>query len=250
VETGLDYFGARYLSSAQGRWTSPDWSAAPEPVPYASLGDPQTLNLYAYVRNNPLSRADLDGHKMDCSGANAQKIGCLTIANWNAEHGIGQAGSVSSGRRTTVIRVNGSMEMRHGNIAFRDNNPGNLRPGPFTEDHGQIGVDVTKESGPFAVFEDSVTGEAALRALLATRRVQGRSILEEMAKFAPKKDRNDPVAYARMLADALHVDVNAPMSSLTPAQVDVFVEKVKQKEGFYDANGSTVRLSGTARLVE
>ncbi len=24
AETGLDYFGARYLSSAQGRWTSPD----------------------------------------------------------------------------------------------------------------------------------------------------------------------------------------------------------------------------------
>jgi RHS repeat-associated protein len=62
VETGLDYFGARYLSAAQGRWTSPDWSARQEPVPYASLGDPQTLNLYAYVRNDPLSRRDLDGH--------------------------------------------------------------------------------------------------------------------------------------------------------------------------------------------
>ena len=24
AETGLDYFGARYMSSAQGRWTSPD----------------------------------------------------------------------------------------------------------------------------------------------------------------------------------------------------------------------------------
>ncbi len=62
AETGLDYFGARYFSSAQGRFTSPDWSAAPEPVAYANLGDPQTLNLYAYVRNNPLSRPDLDGH--------------------------------------------------------------------------------------------------------------------------------------------------------------------------------------------
>jgi hypothetical protein len=31
-------------------------------VPYADLTDPQTLNLYSYVRNNPLSRADQDGH--------------------------------------------------------------------------------------------------------------------------------------------------------------------------------------------
>jgi RHS repeat-associated protein len=62
AETGLDYFGARYFSSAQGRFTSPDWSATPQPVPYADLTDPQTLNLYSYVRNNPLSKADTDGH--------------------------------------------------------------------------------------------------------------------------------------------------------------------------------------------
>jgi RHS repeat-associated protein len=62
AETGLDYFGARYFSGAQGRFTTPDWSAAPEPAPYAKLTDPQTLNLYAYVRNNPLALVDMDGH--------------------------------------------------------------------------------------------------------------------------------------------------------------------------------------------
>jgi hypothetical protein len=31
-------------------------------VPYADFSDPQSLNQYAYVRNNPLSRADADGH--------------------------------------------------------------------------------------------------------------------------------------------------------------------------------------------
>ena len=62
AETGLDYFGARYFSGAQGRFTSPDWSAAPQPVPYADFSDPQTLNLYSYVRNNPLAHNDPDGH--------------------------------------------------------------------------------------------------------------------------------------------------------------------------------------------
>ncbi len=61
-ETGLDFFGARYYSGAQGRWTTPDWSATPQPVPYADLRDPQTLNLYGYVRNNPLKTSDPDGH--------------------------------------------------------------------------------------------------------------------------------------------------------------------------------------------
>jgi RHS repeat-associated protein len=62
AETGLDFFGARYFSAAQGRFTTPDWSAKPQPVPYADLSNPQTLNLYAYVRNNPLRYTDPDGH--------------------------------------------------------------------------------------------------------------------------------------------------------------------------------------------
>jgi hypothetical protein len=45
-----------------GRFLSPDWSAKIEPVPYSKLDDPQSLNLYSYVRNNPLSRVDPDGH--------------------------------------------------------------------------------------------------------------------------------------------------------------------------------------------
>jgi RHS repeat-associated protein len=43
TESGNDYFGARYYSSAMGRWMSPDWSVKREPVPYAKLDDPQTL---------------------------------------------------------------------------------------------------------------------------------------------------------------------------------------------------------------
>ncbi|MFZ1940089.1 MAG: RHS repeat-associated core domain-containing protein, partial [Terracidiphilus sp.] len=62
TESGNDYFEARYYSSAMGRFMSPDWSAKEEPVPYAKLGDPQTLNLYSYVENGPLNRVDADGH--------------------------------------------------------------------------------------------------------------------------------------------------------------------------------------------
>jgi RHS repeat-associated protein len=61
-ESGNDYFDARYYSSAMGRFMSPDWSAKEDPIPYAKLDDPQSLNLYAYVRNNPLTRVDADGH--------------------------------------------------------------------------------------------------------------------------------------------------------------------------------------------
>jgi RHS repeat-associated protein len=65
TETNLDYFGARYYSSQHGRFMSPDWSNSPEPVPYADTANPQSLNLYAYVKNDPLIATDADGHCQD-----------------------------------------------------------------------------------------------------------------------------------------------------------------------------------------
>jgi RHS repeat-associated protein len=63
AESRLDYFGARYYTSLMGRWMSSDWADKPEAVPYSSLDNPQSLNLYGYVNNNPLSHADPDGHE-------------------------------------------------------------------------------------------------------------------------------------------------------------------------------------------
>ncbi len=61
-ESGLDEFGARYYSSALGRFTIPDWAASATAVPYADFGNPQSLNLYSYVKNNPITFEDPDGH--------------------------------------------------------------------------------------------------------------------------------------------------------------------------------------------
>ena len=65
AESQLDYFGARYYSNAYGRFLSPDWSASPKQVPYADFGDPQSMNLYGYVRNLAVVRFDIDGHQDD-----------------------------------------------------------------------------------------------------------------------------------------------------------------------------------------
>jgi RHS repeat-associated protein len=56
AESGLDYFGARYYSSAQGRFTSVDPA-----IDSAVLTQPQSWNRYAYVLNNPLTIIDPDG---------------------------------------------------------------------------------------------------------------------------------------------------------------------------------------------
>jgi RHS repeat-associated protein len=62
AESGLDMFGARYYGSSLGRFMTPDWAAKPTAVPYAMFGNPQSLNLYSYVNNNPTTTRDPDGH--------------------------------------------------------------------------------------------------------------------------------------------------------------------------------------------
>jgi RHS repeat-associated protein len=66
AETGLDFFGARYFSSAQGRFTSPD-----KPLIDQDPTDPQSWNLYGYVRNNPLRFSDPTGQYCVSGGGNA-----------------------------------------------------------------------------------------------------------------------------------------------------------------------------------
>ncbi len=90
TETGLDYFIARYYSSTQGRFTSPDeFKGGPEelfgevdphdPLFYSETAEPQSLNKYQYCLNNPLRYVDPDGHQT--ATADALKLGAtLTIA--------------------------------------------------------------------------------------------------------------------------------------------------------------------------
>jgi RHS repeat-associated protein len=65
TETGLDYFGARHYSGAQGRFMTTD----PIIISSNRLSDPQLLNAYAYVRNNPLRFVDLNGEDLFLSGS-------------------------------------------------------------------------------------------------------------------------------------------------------------------------------------
>ncbi len=57
AESGLDYFGARYDASSLGRFMTPD------PLGGQQI-DPQTLNKYSYVGNNPLRYVDPNGEEL------------------------------------------------------------------------------------------------------------------------------------------------------------------------------------------
>ena len=75
AETGLDFFGARYFSASQGRFTGAD-----SPFADQHTEDPQTWNLYSYGRNNPLMFVDPNGR-------NAVTDFFERLWNWSRELG-------------------------------------------------------------------------------------------------------------------------------------------------------------------
>jgi RHS repeat-associated protein len=82
TESNLDMFGARYYGSSLGRFMTPDWAAKPTAVPYAQYGDPQSLNLYSYVRNNPTSVGDPDGHCLEDACVVEAAIGTAMVVSY------------------------------------------------------------------------------------------------------------------------------------------------------------------------
>jgi RHS repeat-associated protein len=72
LENGLDYFGARYYSGAQGRFTSADPSTRFD----RAIASPQQWNRYGYVSNNPLRKIDPNGaDELDLAVGWVQGIG-------------------------------------------------------------------------------------------------------------------------------------------------------------------------------
>jgi RHS repeat-associated protein len=92
AESGLDFFGARYIASAQGRFASADPSNLS-----VDFWLPQTWNRYSYALNNPLSMVDRNGlwpwwvHNEIISqafpGLSPADLKALTDASWNMDYG-------------------------------------------------------------------------------------------------------------------------------------------------------------------
>jgi RHS repeat-associated protein len=80
-ETGLDYFEARYYSSAQGKFTGPD-----DFLNDTCVADPASWNLYSYVRNNPLKFIDPTGEIVNGTGLSDEERQRL-IEDWQSKTG-------------------------------------------------------------------------------------------------------------------------------------------------------------------
>ncbi|MBS1823507.1 MAG: RHS repeat-associated core domain-containing protein [Acidobacteria bacterium] len=89
TESGNDYFGARYYGSSMGRFLSPD----PVFISAQRLMDPQSINLYSYVRNNPLGLTDDSGLDFYLACQTSDHSGCGQVQNGSSSVWVQGQGS-------------------------------------------------------------------------------------------------------------------------------------------------------------
>lgn len=109
AESGNDYFEARYFGSSMGRFLSPDFGGPmpdmPDAVPWADYENPQSLNLYSYVQNNPLTGTDPDGHACVVQTRTGDNTEQVSVASQEDCSGV----TVGDGQSATY--VNGTVNV-------------------------------------------------------------------------------------------------------------------------------------------
>lgn len=96
--------------------------------------------------------------------------------------------TVHSKTRITIHYPDGSRQTRiDGSRSWRNNNPGNIKVGDFTNRHGAIG-----NNHGFAVFPDEKTGQAASVALLKTSTYRNLTVDSAIYRRSPPEENDTP----------------------------------------------------------
>jgi uncharacterized protein (TIGR02594 family) len=115
-----------------------------------------------------------------------------------------------------------------GTIAWRFNNPGNLRPAG-TNASIRIGIGKTA-NGEFCIFPSYEVGRRAKKELLR-RKYDKYTIPEALEIYAPRSE-NDTDAYVEHIIQKTGLPRDKPLSEFSDAQLDAMMDAMESKEGF------------------
>lgn len=134
-----------------------------------------------------------------------------------------------------VKTADGQILRRQGNANWRMNNPGNLRPSPWTKQQpGFVGVGDAGPSGQFAVFATLEDGLAAKKKLLFDPRSKyyNLSIADAITRYAPPSDNNPTDVYIKSIVQATQAAPDTPLNRLSSHQQDSMLAAINKMEGF------------------
>ncbi len=131
-----------------------------------------------------------------------------------------------NGRSAIYEFADGTGFMKNsGSITWRNNNPGAINSSEFANRNGGIG-----NNGRFAVFVDPKKGKNGVYLLLSGSIYQKLPLGQAIAKYAPKKDKNNVAAYIKFVEKETGFDKNDEMSEFKPREIWMIVEAIVKRE--------------------
>ena len=139
----------------------------------------------------------------------------------------GYHSATESGYDVIVVAPDGKKYRRSGGTrAWRNNNPGNIRPGKFTRSVGAIG-----SAGGFAVFPDEQTGMQAITKLLLTNSYRNLTVAGAIRRWAPPSE-NNTAGYQRRVAQLTGLSINRRISELSAEELMRVANAIRSVEGW------------------
>jgi len=132
------------------------------------------------------------------------------------------------GKGRSVIYADGMKRLikKGGDPAWRNNNPGNLRPGPHSRIQGSIG-----SVGGFAVFPSYEVGLQAQTWLLKKKVYQNKTVFDMVDSYSPKKDKNNPAQYRKQLKQLTGLSLSQKIKDLSEQEFQKLIEAIQKIEG-------------------
>ena len=113
-----------------------------------------------------------------------------------------------------------------GTRAWRNNNPGNIQAGEFTNGEGAIGSD-----GRFAVFPTEQQGMDAIVTLLRRPSYQALTIRGAVFRYAPPNE-NNTAGYVATISRVTGLDPETRMNTLNDEQLQSVAATIRGVEGW------------------
>ena len=141
-------------------------------------------------------------------------------------------------KNTGQVLGAGSVSIPSNTLAFRNNNPGNLR---FA---GQPGA--TQGEGGFARFNTPEAGYAALQAQISLDSSRGLTLGSFINKYAPPSENNTS-QYIQQATSALGVSASTPLSQIDPNALAQFMAKKESGTSINATSGGANVIQSTAQ---
>ncbi|WP_111857882.1 hypothetical protein [Acinetobacter sp. CFCC 10889] len=205
-------------------------------------------NLYNKATGNSGGGSGVSGVDLLSYGQGGSGV-VTTNGNGSKAVGIENAYFKNGKNMANTLRMDdGSIVTRTGARNWRNNNPGNIRPGAVSRKFGALGADnPNNKKDQFAIFPDYETGRKAKEYLIfestdiarklqtkadygAGKGYRDKTLAQAITAYAPPEDKNDTARYIRNITNA--VGSNKRMGDYTAAERKIIMDAMQKEEGW------------------